>query len=312
MRPSARCSRPSRSASRASTARHLQRQDVRRAGDGDALALPPHGAAARRRSRTSTCCIRRVGCGSARVGTARSDDGGMPAVDARADAVRRAPRRRRARHARFRGAFSSFLRSGDPRPLEPVLEHNRLDLVSLAAVTARAVQLVEEGSARCRDAAEALALGKVYERAGDVDRGRASCYRRAAADQAARRRRRKRCTGSACACRRERRFAEAAAIWRELLDVESRAAVRRSRAAPALRQFAVEALAIHHEHRERDYEGRDTAALAAATMSRWRTIAGRRRRRRRRRDGRAAAPAGASREKDRQRNDSHLFGRLSS
>ena len=34
--------------------------------------------------------------------------------------------------------FFRFVRSGDPRPLEPVLEHNRLDLVSLAAVMARA------------------------------------------------------------------------------------------------------------------------------------------------------------------------------
>ena len=38
------------------------------------------------------------------------------------------------------GRFFQFLRSGDPRPLEPVLEHNRLDLVSLAAVTARAIR----------------------------------------------------------------------------------------------------------------------------------------------------------------------------
>ena len=66
--------------------------------------------------------------------------------------------------------YFRFLRSGDARPLEPVLEHNRLDLISLAAVCAHAVQLVEEGIARCRDAAEALALGKVYERAGCVDR----------------------------------------------------------------------------------------------------------------------------------------------
>ena len=46
------------------------------------------------------------------------------------------------------------------RPLEPVLEHNRLDLVSLAAVTARALQLVDEGKTSCRDAAEVLSLGR--------------------------------------------------------------------------------------------------------------------------------------------------------
>jgi uncharacterized protein YprB with RNaseH-like and TPR domain len=80
--------------------------------------------------------------------------------------------------------YFRFLRSGDARPLEPVLEHNRLDLISLAAVCAHAVQLVEEGIPRCRDAAEALALGKVYERAGSVDRAIAA-YQRAAADPSA-------------------------------------------------------------------------------------------------------------------------------
>ena len=44
--------------------------------------------------------------------------------------------------------YFRFLRSGDALPLEPVLEHNRLDLISLAAVCAHAVQLVDEGSAR--------------------------------------------------------------------------------------------------------------------------------------------------------------------
>ena len=51
--------------------------------------------------------------------------------------------------------FFQFLRSGDPRPLEPVLEHNRLDLVSLAGVMARALELARDGHAACRDCAEA-------------------------------------------------------------------------------------------------------------------------------------------------------------
>src|SRR5213075_2262794 len=80
--------------------------------------------------------------------------------------------------------YFRFLRSGDARPLEPVLEHNRLDLISLAAVAAHAVELAEEGSGACRDAAEALALGKVYERAGCAARALA-CYRRASEDPSA-------------------------------------------------------------------------------------------------------------------------------
>ena len=74
--------------------------------------------------------------------------------------------------------FFRFLRSGDPRPLEPVLEHNRLDLVSLAAVTARAARLVSDGADGCPDDGQALALGRIYTRAGAADRAEA-CYRRA-------------------------------------------------------------------------------------------------------------------------------------
>jgi uncharacterized protein YprB with RNaseH-like and TPR domain len=151
--------------------------------------------------------------------------------------------------------YFRFLRSGDARPLEPVLEHNRLDLISLAAVCAHAVQLVEEGIPRCRDAAEALALGKVYERAGSVDRAIAA-YQRAAADPSAHvdvvleaiyR--------LGLRLRRDRRFAEAADCWRRLLDVKQGRVGRRSELLAPLRQYAVEALAVHHEHRERDYEG---------------------------------------------------------
>src|SRR5450759_4944302 len=163
------------------------------------------------------------------------------------------------------GRYFTFLRTGDARPLEPVLEHNRLDLISLAAVVAHAVQLLEEGSARCRDGAEALALGKVYERAGCVDSAIAS-YERAAGDLSAHidvvveslyR--------LGLRLRRDRRFAEAAAVWRRILDVKpgrtslrhgyGGQAGRRGTLLAPLRQFAVEALAIHHEHRERDYEG---------------------------------------------------------
>jgi uncharacterized protein YprB with RNaseH-like and TPR domain len=151
--------------------------------------------------------------------------------------------------------YFRFLRSGDARPLEPVLEHNRLDLISLAAVCAHAVQLVEKGTTWCRDAAEALALGKVYERAGRVEHA-LECYQTAAGDPAAHvdvvleaiyR--------LGLRLRRDRRFADAAECWRRLLDVKQGRLGRRSTLLAPLRQFAVEALAIHHEHRERDYEG---------------------------------------------------------
>jgi uncharacterized protein YprB with RNaseH-like and TPR domain len=169
------------------------------------------------------------------------------------------------------GRFFQFLRSGDPRPLEPVLEHNRLDLVSLAVVMARAMELVRDGHAACRDCAETLALGRVYERAAADERVRdrgsvlaraESCYRRAAESRTAEVR------GEALyrlalRHRRERRFAEAALIWREVIDLTEPRAVRRIAGLNELRQFAAEALAIHHEHRERDLGSARELALFA-------------------------------------------------
>jgi len=141
--------------------------------------------------------------------------------------------------------FFRFLRSGDARPLEPVLEHNRLDLISLAAVCAHAVQLVDEGTPRCRDGAEALALGRVYERAGCVDRAIAA-YEHAAADPSAH---------VDVVLEAIYRLGLRLRRARRVLDGQQGTGGHRSALLAPLRQYAVEALAIHHEHREKDYEG---------------------------------------------------------
>jgi hypothetical protein len=159
------------------------------------------------------------------------------------------------------GRFFRFLRSGDPRPLEPVLEHNRLDLVSLAAVMARGMQLARDGALSCRDGAEALALGRVYERAGALDRAEA-CYACAVDSD------RPEVKGEALyrlglRHRRERRFAEAADSWRAIIELTESRSVRAMARLADVRQFATEALAIHHEHRERDLDGARELALFA-------------------------------------------------
>ena len=145
--------------------------------------------------------------------------------------------------------------------MRAVLEHNRFDLLTLAALTARLLNLASSGPDAIGDAREALALGHVYARAqqqvqtgdslraGDLgERARAS-FRRAI----------DRCRSPrgaydpiridalralALACRRVRQHDEAAAWWRELVEM-------RGCPAPILRE-ATEALAIHHEHRLRD------------------------------------------------------------
>lgn len=160
------------------------------------------------------------------------------------------------------GRFFRFLRSGDPRLLEPVLEHNRLDLVSLAAVTARAARLVVGGNDGWSDGAEAVAVGRVLERAGQTQRAEA-CYRWAA-ECASGEVRAEALYHLGLRCRRDRRFPEAAAAWRLLLEApEPRRGVRAHDTIVALRRFAAEALAIHHEHRTRDLPGaRELATLA--------------------------------------------------
>lgn len=155
--------------------------------------------------------------------------------------------------------FFRFLRSGDPRPLEPVLEHNRIDLVSLAAVTAHAARLAQDGHGACADCAEALALGRIYERADALERADA-CYLRAAGSDNPEIRA-EALYRLALRRRRERRFADAAAVWRQLLALTDSARGRGS--LPELRLCAVEALAIHHEHRDRDLMSARELALFA-------------------------------------------------
>jgi uncharacterized protein YprB with RNaseH-like and TPR domain len=171
------------------------------------------------------------------------------------------------------GRFFQFLRTGDPRPLEPVLEHNRLDLVSLAAVTARAVRLAEEGVDACRDAGEALALGRVYERAGALA-GAECCYARGAVSDVVEVRAES-LYRLGLRHRRERRFEQAAVLWRELLALVEARGCRGSAVLESLRQFAIEALAIHHEHRVRDYVA--AHELMAGALEEISDAAGRRR-----------------------------------
>jgi uncharacterized protein len=156
------------------------------------------------------------------------------------------------------GRFFGYVRSGDPRPLEPVLEHNRIDLVSLAAVTARAVRLARGGHEACRDCGEALALGKVYDKAEHYGRAEA-CFRRAAAAPESMVRA-EALYRLGVRLRRDRRFPDAASVWRELMEFTEPRSMRRGMLAD-LRQVAVEALAIHHEHREKDLAGARELAL---------------------------------------------------
>jgi len=153
--------------------------------------------------------------------------------------------------------YFQFVRSGDAAPLRTVLEHNRLDLLTLAALTARLLHLTRSGPDLARDAREVLALGHVYACAGFEERARAA-YRHAIG----------RCRSPrgaydivrieglrrlAYACRRARLFEEAADCWSELLEIRG--------CPPLVEREATAALAIHNEHRRRDLTTAKTFAL---------------------------------------------------
>lgn len=138
--------------------------------------------------------------------------------------------------------FFQFVRDGDARPLEGVLEHNRLDLLSTLLLLARAADLAWRGAAASSRPGEALGLGRLLERADAPDEAEAS-YAHAAA----------RATGAvraealrrlALLRRRRGEVAGAAEAWQALLATRG--------ADAALRREAREALAIHHEHRSKD------------------------------------------------------------
>jgi len=66
--------------------------------------------------------------------------------------------------------YFRFVRTGDAQPLIEVLRHNRLDLLSLAGLTARIFHLVQAGPTVATEAREAVALGRVYRDAGLEER----------------------------------------------------------------------------------------------------------------------------------------------
>ena len=171
--------------------------------------------------------------------------------------------------AEIPGRYIGYLRSGDPRPLVPVLGHNRLDLVSLGVLAGLACQLIQDGAGATEGSVQALGLGRVYERAGRCERA-VACYRRAAAiDQSDGRAdpswvpsetsgsaARARALGRlARIYRRRGRHADAADAWGRLL--------RLSRIPDHLRHEASLALAVHHEHRVRELRTAQQFAVLA-------------------------------------------------
>jgi uncharacterized protein YprB with RNaseH-like and TPR domain len=161
--------------------------------------------------------------------------------------------------------YFAYTRTGDARGLVAVLEHNRLDLLSLAAITGVILEMVSEREKVVHTRYDCLALARLldylrreeeaersYERVAEPDGLVEGEFDRLARAEALH--------WLALHRRRARRFVEAAEAWRALLQV------------PGLdvdaRREACEALAIHHEHRAKDLETAQAFARRALDVAR--------------------------------------------
>jgi len=160
--------------------------------------------------------------------------------------------------------YFHFVRSGDATPLAAVLEHNRRDLMSLAGLTSRLLEIVRGGPDYAENAREALALGHVYARAHADQRALSSFERAVTLAATSRSNRASLLTEDALHAlalgyRRVRRFDDAAKCWTALIESGCSASVERE---------AIEALAIHHEHRRRDLDSARVFALQNVARAR--------------------------------------------
>jgi hypothetical protein len=142
--------------------------------------------------------------------------------------------------------YFHYVRTGDTRLLESVLEHNRLDLLALAMLTATASQLLETGAGGARTAREALGLGQLFERAGMLA-------------EAAR-------ADPAVALYIDVDSPTCAEAWRAY-GVLCRRVLALPHCPTQIAQQASEALAVHHEHRVRDLSAARCFAMQALTLT---------------------------------------------
>ena len=148
--------------------------------------------------------------------------------------------------SRFPARYFRYVHSRRPRPLDAVLEHNRLDLLSLALVTARAAQLLEEGPAAARTRARGARHGPSV-RAWRMMAEARSCFARAYRDST-RPTTDLRGRSAAARMRSSRGGCGSTTMRRRRGGVCSASTRVRGR----IEREASEALAVHLEHRARD------------------------------------------------------------
>jgi uncharacterized protein len=133
--------------------------------------------------------------------------------------------------------YFDFLRSGDLSAIEPVIEHNAMDLVGLAAVVLLGARYLADYSLTA-DEGEILGLGMLCERAGLLEK--AEAFYRIAQDASGRADVKERAVRRlSVLLKKKKLYQEALKLW-EILS-----------AGNDLQAFRE--ISVHYEHRERNY-----------------------------------------------------------
>lgn len=149
--------------------------------------------------------------------------------------------------------YFRFVRSGDARSMHHVFHHNRHDILSLAALTVCASDLLDENYVP-EDPLDDVSLGRLFERSDQPERSMLH-YSRAVASGVTGAARRRALKALADQYKRRGEIDEACKLWRELEDEVSLESIH-----------ALHELAMIAEHREGDYG--DGVALCDRALSR--------------------------------------------
>ncbi len=139
------------------------------------------------------------------------------------------------------GIYFDYLRTGDASGLQPVFYHNALDIMTLAAVTVELARAVGDGGANSLESPlDLFSLSRMFESAGSREQSVETCQRAlngGLPDEVKARA----LLQLALQYKRQRRHELAVETWKEL-----------SRRPSPLALEALEELAIHFEHIQRD------------------------------------------------------------
>ena len=139
------------------------------------------------------------------------------------------------------GIYFDYLRTGNAQGLQPVFFHNALDIVTLAALAAELARVLSEaGEETIASSLDLFSLSRILERAQATERSLETC-RQALAKGLPQIVESQALWQLAAQHKRRRQHALAVELWNELARRDAPIAIR-----------ALEELAIHCEHRQRD------------------------------------------------------------